>query len=40
MAQIAIVEALDGKTVDWMEKVTDQQYYARLSEGQVSEESG
>jgi len=26
MSHLAIVEALDGKTVDWMEKVTDQQY--------------
>ena len=29
MTHIAIVEALDGKTVDWMEKVTDEQYQAR-----------
>ncbi len=26
MTHIAIVEALDGKVVDWMEKVTDQEY--------------
>jgi quercetin dioxygenase-like cupin family protein len=26
MAHIAIQEALDGKFVDWMEKVTDEQY--------------
>ena len=26
MAHIAIQEALDGKVVDWMEKVTDEQY--------------
>ena len=26
MTHLAISEALDGKTVDWMEKVTDQQY--------------
>jgi len=26
MTHIAISEALDGKTVDWMEKVTDAQY--------------
>jgi quercetin dioxygenase-like cupin family protein len=26
MTHIAITEALDGKTVDWMEKVTDEQY--------------
>jgi len=28
MTHIAIVEKLDGKTVDWMEKVTDEQYLA------------
>jgi quercetin dioxygenase-like cupin family protein len=28
MTHIAIVEALDGKAVEWMEKVTDEQYYA------------
>jgi quercetin dioxygenase-like cupin family protein len=27
MTHIAIQEALDGKLVDWMEKVTDQQYH-------------
>jgi quercetin dioxygenase-like cupin family protein len=26
MTHIAIAEALDGKAVDWMEKVSDQQY--------------
>ena len=26
MSHIAIAEALDGKTVDWMEKVSDKQY--------------
>lgn len=26
MTHIAIAESLDGKVVDWMEKVTDQQY--------------
>jgi len=26
MSHIAIVEKLDGKAVDWMEKVTDEQY--------------
>ncbi|HTO76669.1 MAG TPA: cupin domain-containing protein [Thermoanaerobaculia bacterium] len=26
MSHIAILEALDGKTVDWMEKVTDEEY--------------
>jgi len=28
MTHIAIVERLDGKAVDWMEKVTDEQYLA------------
>jgi quercetin dioxygenase-like cupin family protein len=28
MSHIAIVESLDGKVVDWMEKVTDEQYMA------------
>jgi quercetin dioxygenase-like cupin family protein len=28
MTHIAIVERLDGKAVDWMEKVTDEQYHA------------
>ena len=28
MAHIGIVEALDGKTVDWMEQVSDEQYRA------------
>ncbi len=26
MTHIAIAEALDGKAVDWMEKVTNEQY--------------
>ena len=30
MSHIAIVEQLDGKSVDWMEKVTDDQYGAAL----------
>jgi 4-carboxymuconolactone decarboxylase len=30
MTHIAIVERLDGKSVDWMEKVTDEQYAAPL----------
>lgn len=29
MSHIAFSEALDGKTVEWMEKVTDDQYNAR-----------
>jgi len=28
MTHIAILERLDGKTVDWMEKVSDEQYQA------------
>jgi hypothetical protein len=28
MTHIAIQEALDGKVVDWMEKVSDEQYRA------------
>jgi quercetin dioxygenase-like cupin family protein len=32
MTHIAIQEALDGKAVDWMEKVSDQQYQARPAE--------
>ena len=28
MTHIAIQERLDGKTVDWMEKVSDEQYWA------------
>ena len=28
MSHIAVVEKLDGKAVDWMEKVSDQQYGA------------
>lgn len=29
MSHIAIAEALDGKSVDWMERVTDEQYRAK-----------
>jgi hypothetical protein len=29
MTHIAIQEALDGKVVDWMEKVSDEQYRSR-----------
>jgi hypothetical protein len=28
MTHIAIVERLDGKSVDWLEKVTDEEYAA------------
>ena len=31
MTHIAIQEQLDGKTVDWMEKVSDEQYRGRSS---------
>ena len=31
MTHIAIREALDGKVVDWMEKVTDEEYNAVVS---------
>jgi quercetin dioxygenase-like cupin family protein len=30
MTHIAIQEALDGKAVDWMEKVTDERYQRRI----------
>jgi quercetin dioxygenase-like cupin family protein len=30
MTHIAIQEQIDGKAVDWMEKVSDEQYQARL----------
>lgn len=29
MTHIAIQEALDGKVVEWMEKVTDEQYNSK-----------
>jgi quercetin dioxygenase-like cupin family protein len=31
MTHIAIQESLDGKAVDWMEKVTDEQYQGNSS---------
>jgi len=31
MTHIALVERLDGKAVDWMEKVTDEEYHAGSS---------
>jgi quercetin dioxygenase-like cupin family protein len=34
MSHVAVTEALDGKAVDWMEKVTDDQYLARLARGE------
>jgi quercetin dioxygenase-like cupin family protein len=33
MTHIAIQEALDGKVVDWMEKVSDEEYQARSKVG-------
>jgi len=30
MTHIAIVESLDGKTVDWLERVSDEQYQAGM----------
>jgi hypothetical protein len=30
MTDIAIQEAVDGKVVEWMEKVSDEQYLAAL----------
>ncbi|HEX2910524.1 MAG TPA: cupin domain-containing protein [Chloroflexia bacterium] len=32
MSHIAIQEALDGKAVDWLEKVSDQEYQAEAKE--------
>jgi hypothetical protein len=32
MSHIAIQEALDGKVVDWLEKVTDEEYLAVSSQ--------
>jgi quercetin dioxygenase-like cupin family protein len=34
LTHIAIQEQLDGKAVEWMEKVTDEQYQAPASAGQ------
>jgi len=34
MTHIAIQEALDGKAVDWLEKVTDEQYQASHRRGE------
>jgi len=38
MTLIAIQEALDGKVVDWMEKVTDEQYLAGSGKGKSDHE--
>src|SRR5512140_1625563 len=40
MAQIAVVEQLDGKTVEWMEKVSDAQYGAPLRAQGASPDAG
>ena len=40
MAHIAIVEQLDGKAVDWMEKVSDAQYSTPLRAQGTSTDSG
>lgn len=40
MAHIAIVEALDGKSVEWMEKVTDARYGAPLRAQGASTDAG
>jgi len=34
MSHIAIAEVLDGKSVDWMEHVADEQYLARLKQAE------
>ena len=34
MTHIAIVEQLDGKTVDWLEKVSDKEYEAANREAE------
>src|SRR6266700_691183 len=40
MAHIAIVEQLDGKSVEWMEKVSDAQYGAPLRSQATSTDAG
>jgi len=40
MSHIAIVEALDGKSADWMEKVSDAQYRVSIRTRAVSPSSG
>jgi 4-carboxymuconolactone decarboxylase len=40
MAHIAVVEALDGKTVDWLEKVSDAQYGISVSTHGSSTDTG
>ncbi len=38
ITHIAIQEALDGKAVEWLEKVTDEQYYGPKASGNASRE--
>ena len=40
MAHIAVVEQLDGKSVEWMEKVSDAQYGAPLDAQRASTDAG
>ena len=40
MAHIGVVEQLDGKSVEWMEKVSDAQYNAPLRVQEVSNDGG
>jgi len=35
MTHIAIQEALDGKVVEWMEKVTDEQYHSKTTDKRI-----
>ena len=37
MVHIAIQEALDSKAVEWLEKVTDEQYARRVADGKLVE---
>jgi quercetin dioxygenase-like cupin family protein len=34
MTHIAIQEALDGKVVDWLEKVSDEEYHAAAAKAE------
>lgn len=35
MSHIAVQEALDGKAVEWMEKVTDEEYMAKVEKEEI-----
>ena len=39
MSHIALQEALDGKVVTWMEKVTDEEYLAGAPERSAADDS-